>query len=83
MDEQGGEQPCDDGPALTITLPRKTFQLIEVWTIFVWTVVNRRSSEIQGTALGKCPQAWPVYRSRPAGVAFGEPVWPSGKALGW
>ena len=33
---------------------------------------NRRSSEIQGTALGKCLQAWPVYniyRSRPAGVA--------------
>ena len=23
--------------------------------------VNRRSSEIQGTALGKCLQAWPVY----------------------
>ena len=22
---------------------------------------NRRSSEIQGTALGKCLQAWPVY----------------------
>ena len=35
------------------------------------TLVNRRSSEIQGTALGKCLQAWPVYiyRSRPAGVA--------------
>ena len=32
---------------------------------------NRRSSEIQGTALGKCLQAWPVYiyRSMPAGVA--------------
>ena len=23
--------------------------------------VNRRSSEIQGTAFGKCLQAWPVY----------------------
>ena len=23
--------------------------------------MNRRSSEIQGTALGKCLQAWPVY----------------------
>ena len=22
---------------------------------------NRRSSEIQGTALGKCLQAWPIY----------------------
>ena len=22
---------------------------------------NRRSSEIQGTVLGKCLQAWPVY----------------------
>ena len=33
--------------------------------------INRRASEIQGTALGKCLQAWPVYiyRSRPAGVA--------------
>ena len=24
-------------------------------------MTNRRSSEIQGTALGKCLQAWPVY----------------------
>ena len=37
---------------------------------------NRRSSEIQGTALGKCMQAWPVkyiyyiYQSMPAGVAL-------------
>ena len=31
--------------------------------------VTRRSSEIQGTALGKCVQAWPEkYRSMPAGV---------------
>ena len=31
---------------------------------------NRRSSEIQGTALGKSLQAWTcTYRSMPAGVA--------------
>ena len=33
---------------------------------------NRRSSEIQGTALGKCLSAWSciyIYRSMPAGVA--------------
>ena len=30
---------------------------------------NRRSSEIQGTALGKSLRAWTcIYRSRPAGV---------------
>ena len=39
-----------------------------------WFVVesffNRRSSEIQGTALGKSLRAWTcIYRSRPAGVA--------------
>ena len=28
------------------------------WKLFT---LNRRSSEIQGTALGKCLQAWPVY----------------------
>ena len=33
---------------------------------------NRRSSEIQGTALGKCLQAGTcIYRSMPAGVAHG------------
>ena len=26
-----------------------------------YSLYNRRSSEIQGTALGKCLQAWPVY----------------------
>ena len=32
--------------------------------------MNRRSSEIQGTALSKCLQARTcIYRSRPAGVA--------------
>ena len=32
--------------------------------------VNRQSSEIQGTALGKSLQAWTsIYRSMPAGVA--------------
>ena len=35
-------------------------------------VINRRSSEIQGTALGKSLRAWTciyIYRSMPAGVA--------------
>ena len=26
---------------------------------------NRRSLEIEGTALGKCLQAWPVYNTGP------------------
>ena len=33
---------------------------------YVQPRVNRRSSEIQGTALGKCLQAWPVYIQVPA-----------------
>ena len=33
-------------------------------------LINRRSSEIQGTALGKSLRAWTsIYRSMPAGVA--------------
>ena len=43
-------------------------------------VLNRRSSEIQGTALGKCLQAWPVYRSRPAGVAQSRHAFVGGTA---
>ena len=36
----------------------------------VYVSCNRRSSEIQGTALGKCLRAWScIYRSMPAGVA--------------
>ena len=31
-------------------------------------ISNRRSSEIQGTALGKCLQAWPVYWAIQAGL---------------
>jgi len=37
--------------------------------VFSECIYNRRSSEIQGTALGTCLQAWPVYRSMPAGIA--------------
>ena len=39
------------------------------WTDTVVHFFNRRSSEIQGTALGKCLRAWTcIYRSMPAGV---------------
>ena len=36
--------------------------------MFLVSFVNRRSSEIQGTALGKCLQAWPVYWAIQAGL---------------
>ena len=48
---------------------------------------NRRSSEIQGTALGKCLQAWPIYiyiyRSRPAAVAQGGQAFVGGTLSTW
>ena len=44
---------------------RLTFFMLRIEESF-----NRRSSEIQGTALGKSLQAWTcIYRSMPAGVA--------------
>ena len=44
---------------------------MRVCTLFSWNLLsNRRSSEIQGTALGKSLRAWTcIYRSMPAGVA--------------
>ena len=43
---------------------------------------NRRSSEIQGTALGKCLQAWPVYIGPgPAGVAQSRHAFVGGTVL--
>ena len=46
---------------------------------------NRRSSEIQGTALDKCLQAWPVYiyRSMPAGVAQSSRDFVGGTVSTW
>ena len=48
-------------------------------------VCNRRSSEIQGTALGKCLQVWPVYiyRSRPADVAQSSHAFVGGTVRTW
>ena len=43
---------------------------------------NRRSSEIQGTALGKCLQAY-IYRSRPAGVAQSRHAFVGGTVSTW
>ena len=49
--------------------------------------INRRSSEIQGTALGKRLQAWPIYiyiyRSRPAGVAQSGHAFVGGTVSTW
>ena len=46
--------------------------------------VNRRSSEIQGTALGKCAQAWPEkYRFMPAGVAQSRHAFVGGTVSTW
>ena len=48
------------------------------------SVANRRSSEIQGTALGKCLQAWScIYRSMPAGVAQSRHAFVGGSVSTW
>ena len=45
---------------------------------------NRRSSEIQGTALGKCLRAWScMYRSMPAGVAQSRHAFVEGTVSTW
>ena len=44
---------------------------------------NRRSSEIQGTALGKCLQAWLVYRSMLVGVAQSRHAFVGGTVSTW
>ena len=46
---------------------------------------NRWSSEIQGTALGKCQQAWPgyIYQSMPAGVAQSRHTCVGGTVSTW
>ena len=47
-------------------------QATQVFVVLVLRTssANRRSSEIQGTALGKSLRAWTcIYRSRPVGVA--------------
>ena len=45
---------------------------------------NRRSSEIQGTVLGKCLRAWScIYRSMPAGVAQSRNAFVGGTVNTW
>ena len=45
---------------------------------------NRRSLEIQGTALGKCLRAWScMYRSMPAGVAQSRHAFVGGTVSTW
>ena len=45
---------------------------------------NRRSSEIQGTALGKCLRAGTcIYRSMPAGVAQSRHAFVGGTVSTW
>ena len=45
---------------------------------------NRRSSEIQGTALGKCLWAWScMYRSMPAGEAQSRHAFVGGTVSMW
>ena len=49
-----------------------------------FTVNNRRSSEIQGTALGKCLWSWScIQRSRPAGVALSRHAFVGGTVCMW
>ena len=45
---------------------------------------NRRSSEIQGTALGKCLRAWTcIYRTMPAGIVQSRHAFVGGKVSMW
>ena len=48
-------------------------------------VVNRRSWEIQGTALGKCLRTWSgiINRSMPAGVAQSRHAFVGGTLSTW
>ena len=47
-------------------------------------ILNRQSSEIQVTALGKCIQAWScIYRSTPAGVAQSRHAFVGGTVSTW
>ena len=56
-----------------------TSVVIQYLTEHLSLVQNRRSSEIQGTALGKSLWAWTcIYRSMPAGVALPVPNKPYG-----
>ena len=51
---------------------------------YVKPVLNRLSSEIQGTALGKCLRAWTcVYRFMPAGVAQSRHAFVGGTVSTW
>ena len=72
--------------AHTHTHARTHFRLIifsrRIIPTFHW-YSNRRSSEIQGTALGKCLRAWPVYRSRPAGIAQSRHAFVGGTVSTW
>ena len=47
-----------------------TFHSLIHACMYINNACNRRSSEIQGTALDKCLRAWTcIYRSMPAGAA--------------
>ena len=47
-------------------------------------ILNRQSSEIQGTALGKCLRAWScIYRSMPVGVVQSRHTFVGGTESTW
>ena len=59
------------------TVHEKFESLFPTWSERL--TANRRSSESQGTALGKCAYGHgPVYRSMPAGVAQCRPAFVGG-----
>ena len=45
----------------TVTEIRRSNACIECAAEFVYLILNRRSSEMQGTAVGKCLQAIDLY----------------------
>ena len=68
---------------LTFTLPHVRTSEVKRSHIFLHTY-NRRSSEIQGTALGKSLRAWTcIYRSMPAGAVQSRHAFVGGTVSTW
>ena len=68
-----------------VVLKMKIFRIHVSVGVYLSSVAsNRRSSEIQGTALGKSLRAWIcIYRSMPAGVAQSRHAFVGGTVSTW
>ena len=74
-----------NNPELTNVIPlKRDVARLEYGQVIAPTRLSRRSSEIQGTALGKCLRAWTcIYRSMPAGVAQSRHAFVGGTVSTW